>query len=147
MSAVYPILVAAHASVGVVALVAFWSAAALRKGSVLHRRTGQAYLLAMLAIIVTAIPMVGLQYQQGRTVTAAFLAYLVIIVATGVWGAWRAIRDKHDVDRYTGAVYQALAWLCLASGIAVLALGLRTLVSGTLATLVTAATIGMLLGS
>lgn len=125
MSAVYPILVAAHATVGVVALVAFWSAAALRKGSVLHRRAGQAYLLAMLAIIVTAIPMVGFQYQQGRTVTAAFLGYLVVIVATGVWGAWRAIRDKHDVERYTGAVYQALAWLCLASGIAVLALGLR----------------------
>jgi len=125
MPALYPILVAAHASVGVIALATFWSAAALRKGSALHRRAGQGYLLAMLAIIATAIPMVGFQVQQGRTVTAAFLGYLVIITATGVWGAWRAIRDKHDVDRYTGPVYQALAWLCLASGLMVLALGLR----------------------
>lgn len=125
MAAVYPILVAAHATVGVVALATFWSAAVLRKGSALHRSAGQAYLLAMLAIIVTAIPMVGFQVQQGRTVTAAFLGYLVVIVATGVWGAWRAVRDKNDIERYTGPVYQALAWLSLASGVAVLALGLR----------------------
>lgn len=125
MPTVYSIIVAAHAGIGLLALATFWSAAVLRKGSMPHRRVGQAYLLAMLGIIVTAIPMVGFQVQQGRTVTAAFLGYLVIITATAVWGAWRAIRDKHDVDRYTGPVYQAFAWLCLASGLAVLALGLR----------------------
>ena len=125
MTATYSIIVAAHAGTGLLALATFWSSAVLHKGSMLHRRAGQAYLLAMLGIIVTAIPMVGFQYQQGRTVIAAFLAYLVVITATGVWGAWRAIRDKHDVDRYTGPVYQALAWLSLGSGVAVLALGLR----------------------
>lgn len=125
MATFYSLTVAAHGGIGLLALVTFWSSAALRKGSVPHRRAGQAYLLAMLGIIVTAIPMVGFQFQQGRTVTAAFLGYLVVITATGVWGAWRAIRDKHDVERYTGPVYQALAWLSLASGLAVLALGLR----------------------
>ena len=38
------------------------------------------------------------------------------------WCAWRAIRDKHDVARYTGPVYAALAWLSLLSGVGVLAL-------------------------
>ena len=121
----YSLLVSIHGAVGVLALATFWSAAALRKGSTLHRRSGQVYLLAMLGIIVTAIPMAVVKVQLGHTLIAAFLGYLVVITATGVWGAWRAIRDKHDVTRYTGPVYQAFAWLCLGSGVAVLALGIR----------------------
>ncbi len=121
----YPLIVAAHATVGVLALLTFWSAALLRKGSPLHRRVGQGYLLAMLGIIVTALPMTAYKLAQGQSVTAAFLAYLVVITATGVWGAWRAIRDKHDVVRYTGPVYAGLAWLCLLSGVGVLALGIK----------------------
>lgn len=120
----YPSIVAVHGAVGLLALITFWSAACLRKGSPLHRRIGQAYLLAMLGIIVTAIPMVGFKLQQGQTVIAAFLGYLVVITATGVWGAWRAIADKLDVVRYTGPVYQALACLSVASGVAVLGLGI-----------------------
>ncbi len=121
----YPLIVAAHATVGVLALVTFWSAALLRKGSPLHRRVGQGYLLAMVGIIVTAIPMSAYKFTQGMPVIAAFLAYLVVITATGVWGAWRAIRDKHDVARYTGPVYAGLAWLCLLSGVGVFALGIK----------------------
>jgi hypothetical protein len=58
-------------------------------------------------------------------VTAAFLAYLVVITATGVWSAWRAVRDKHDVVRYTGPVFVSLGLLSLLSGAMVLALGIR----------------------
>ena len=121
----YPLLVATHGTIGVVALLTFWSAAFLRKGSPLHRRVGQAYLLAMVGIVVTALPMAAVKYAQGQPVIGSFLAYLVVITATGVWGAWRAIRDKHDVARYTGPVYLGLAWLCLLSGLAVLALGIK----------------------
>lgn len=120
----YPIIVSVHGAIGLLALVTFWSAACLRKGSPLHRRVGQTYLIAMLGIILTAIPMVGFKMQQGQTVIAAFLGYLIVITATGVWGAWRAIVDKHDIERYTGPVYQALAWLSVASGISVLGLGI-----------------------
>ena len=121
----YPMLVATHAAVGVLALLTFWSAAFLRKGSPLHRRAGQGYLLAMVGIIATALPMAAVKYAAGQPVIATFLAYLVVITATGVWGAWRAIRDKHDVARYTGPVYAGFAWLCLLSGVAVFALGVR----------------------
>ncbi len=126
MTVNYSILVAVHAGVGVLALLTFWTAAALRKGSPLHRRAGQVYLLAMLGIVATALPLALMQYQQGKPVVAAFLAYLVVITATGVWSAWRAIRDKHDVARYTGPVYAGFAWLCLAAGLGVLALGIRS---------------------
>ncbi len=121
----YQILVAAHASIGVVALASFWSAAFLRKGSPLHRRAGQVFLLAMTGIIATGVPMAIDRFAQGHTVTATFLAYLLVITATGVWSAWRAIRDKHDVARYTGPVFAGLAWLSLLSGVGVLALGIK----------------------
>lgn len=119
----YPLLVVAHGTVGVIALITFWSAAIVRKGSPLHRRAGQGYLLAMLGIVASAIPLAAYKFAAGQPVIASFLAYLVVITATGVWSAWRAIRDKHDVARYTGRVYAAFAWLSLSSGLAVLALG------------------------
>lgn len=122
----YPSLVAAHVAIGVVALVSFWSAALLRKGSPWHRRAGQAFLLAMSGIIATGLPMAAYAWLvRDRPVTATFLAYLLVITATGMWSAWRAIRDKQDVARYTGPVYVALAWLSLLSGIGVLALGIQ----------------------
>ena len=122
----YPALVATHAAVGVMALAAFWIAAFLRKGSPLHRRAGQAYLVAMTGIVATGVPMALYAWLvRDRPVTGAFLGYLLVITATGVWSSWRAIRDRHDVARYTGPVYAAFAWLSLASGIGVLALGLR----------------------
>ncbi|UHQ23451.1 hypothetical protein LVB77_01685 [Lysobacter sp. 5GHs7-4] len=121
----YSILVAAHGAIGAIALVTFWAAAALRKGSPAHRRFGQAYLLAMLGILVTAVPMALVRYAQGQVYTAVFLGYLVAITANGVWAAWRAIRDKHDVARYTGPVYVASGMLALLAGLGVLALGLR----------------------
>lgn len=121
----YSILVAAHGAVGTVALAAFWSAAALRKGGPAHRRAGQAYLLAMVGIVLTAIPLAGAKFADGKPVIAAFLAYLVVITSTGVWTSWRAIRDRHDVSRYTGGVYRALALLSLASGLAILVFGLH----------------------
>lgn len=125
MSATYSIIVAAHGTIGVVALLAFWTAALLRKGSPMHRRAGRAYLVAMVGIIITALPLAGYQLQIGKPVVAAFLAYLAVLTATSMWSGWRAIRDKDDVRRYTGAIYAGLAWLCLISGAGVLALGAK----------------------
>lgn len=122
----YSLLVATHAAIGAVALVAFWSAAFLRKGSPRHRRAGQVFLLAMLGILATGLPMAAYAWLvRDRPVTAAFLAYLLVITATGVWSSWRAIRDRDDVVRYTGPTYAALAWLSLLAGLGVLALGAR----------------------
>lgn len=122
----YPTLVAFHAGIGVIALASFWSAAFLRKGSPLHRRAGQVFLLAMTGILATGVPMAAYAWLvRDRPVIAAFLAYLLAITATGVWSSWRAIRDRQDVARYTGPVYVGLAWLSLLGGVGVLVLGLR----------------------
>ena len=122
----YQRLVAVQAGIGTVALASFWAAAFLRKGSPAHRRSGQVFLLAMCGILATAAPMAVYAWIYRGPVLATFLGYLLVITGTGMWSAWRAVRDKHDVARYTGPVYAALAWLSLLSGVGVLALGVKT---------------------
>ncbi|MEO6564936.1 MAG: hypothetical protein ABIO63_02785 [Casimicrobiaceae bacterium] len=124
MSAAYVLIASTHGVIGVLALMAFWTAAVVRKGSFLHRRVGRIYLVAMVGIIATAVPMAAFKYAQARYVTATFLLYLAVITATSLWRAWRAIRDKRDIERYIGTIYAGLACLCLISGIAVLVMGI-----------------------
>lgn len=125
MASAYEWIKYLHIAIGCLALIGFWTAGLARKGSPLHRRAGQVFLIAMTGILVTGVPMAWHKWQGGQPITAAFLGYLLVITATGVWTSWRAIRDKRDVVRYTGPVYVALAVLSLLSGVAILALGLK----------------------
>lgn len=112
-----------HALMGTVALVTFWTAAFAKKGSPLHRLVGRTYLLAMIGVLATAIPLALSQALQGQWVGATFLAYLVILVAYACRSAWTAIRWKHDFARYTGTGLRVSAALLTAAGLAVTALG------------------------
>ena len=122
----YKMLVAVHVLVGAIALVTFWTAGLLRKGTPAHRTTGRVYLLAMLGIVITGAPMAIARWIDGHVVTAAFLGYLVVITSTGAWVSWRAIRDKSSAARFTGPVYVALAVLSVVSGAGVLLLGVKS---------------------
>lgn len=121
----YQMLVAVHVLVGAVALATFWTAGLLRKGTPAHRNAGRVYLTAMVGIVITGAPMAIARWLDGHVVTAAFLAYLVVITSTGVWVSWRAIRDKASPERFVGPVYVALGALSLLSGAGVLALGIK----------------------
>jgi len=114
-----------HILGGAVALLAFWTTWALRKGTKRHRLVGRIYLVAITFIIITAVPLALAAFQKGQPVRGAFLLYLVVITGTPAWLAWRAIRDKADVKRYSGSVYHALAWLSVLSGAIILLLGLQ----------------------
>ena len=54
----YEVIVVLHVAFGAVALATYWTAGLVKKGTPLHRRVGQVYLLAMLAIVLTGIPLV-----------------------------------------------------------------------------------------
>jgi hypothetical protein len=120
----YRIVLSLHGLVGLVALVAFWIAGFARKGSPLHRAAGKAYLVAMLGVVAAALLLsLRIAWLHGAG-AGVFMGYLVLITATSLWRSWRAPRDKRDVARYAGRVFRTLAWLNLAGGAAVLALGL-----------------------
>lgn len=121
----YEIVRHLHILGGTVALGAFWLTWALRKGTSRHRLIGRVYLIAIAFIIVTAVPLALGAFERGMPVKGAFLLYLVVITGTPTWLAWRAIRDKADIKRYTGGVYRGLATLSILAGAVVLLLGLK----------------------
>jgi hypothetical protein len=122
-----PIELVAHLVPGVVALATYWIAALARKGSAPHRFAGKVYLLAMVALLVPAIPLSWRVLQHFDTGFGVFLFYLLLITATALWQGWTAIVHKRDFARYTGAGYRRLAWANLLAGAGVLGLGLALL--------------------
>ena len=61
----YQMLVTAHIAAGSVALLTFWTAAIARKGSPLHVGVGKVYPGALLAVLVSALPMAAVFYASG----------------------------------------------------------------------------------
>ncbi len=104
----YAIAVLIHVASGTLALATFWCAALLRKGSPLHRRCGQIYLVAMTLVVISGVPLVAKTAMAGHTAAAIFLGFLLLLVSNGCWSAWRAVRDKGNFAAYTGRVWRAL---------------------------------------
>ncbi|MGB0515280.1 MAG: hypothetical protein ACPGJE_10615, partial [Wenzhouxiangellaceae bacterium] len=116
-------LARAHALAGTIALLTFWSAALARKGSVFHRMIGRAYLIAMIVVVITIIPITLNLLAQGQWPSATFLLYLAALVSQASLVAWRAVRYKRDFERFSGSLFiGGVAFIALA-GLAVTALG------------------------
>jgi hypothetical protein len=126
MDTAYQSLLLVHGLCGLVALVTFWIAAFAKKGSPLHVQVGKTYMLAMLGIVVTAMPMGAIIAIRGHVVTATFLMYLVVITASSMWVGRRAIRSKRDQPAFRGHAYVAVALLNLAASAATFLVGLQT---------------------
>ena len=122
-SPVYRLALGVHLVAGTLALLAFWGAALLRKGSRPHRLTGRVYLLGMLGVILSGPPLVFALLERGQPVSAGFLGYLLVLVSTSCWSAWRAIRDRGDRQRYFGGMLWSLHGLSAASGLAMVIAG------------------------
>lgn len=112
-----------HALVGTVALVTFWTAGLTRKGSPVHRGAGKIYLLAMIGVIVTAVPLTLAAALEEQWASAVFLAYLIVLVSHACRLAWLAIRWKRDFQRYTGPGYRISAASVTVAGLAVVIVG------------------------
>ena len=115
----------AHVVAGTIALATFWTAGLAKKGSPLHRSVGKVYLLAMLGIMLTGIPLVLQLVARGQPVGALFLTYLLVLVGNATWSAWRAIRDRRDRAAYYGHMYWFVAALTAGSGLAMIAFGMQ----------------------
>jgi hypothetical protein len=125
MDTVYESLLLVHGLCGLIALVTFWIAALAKKGAPLHIKVGKTYLLAMLGIVITAVPMSAMIGMRGKPGIATFLAYLVVITATGMWVGRRAITRKRDQAGFRDAAYLWVAVLNLLASVVVFAVGLR----------------------
>ncbi len=121
----YRLTVYLHLAAGTLALVTYWNAALVRKGSTLHIIVGRTYLLAMVVVLITSAVLAAAFIVGGRVAIGVFLAYLVVITATACWLAWRAIRSKRAPEDYVGTGFQRLGWLNLGAGLLVFAIGVK----------------------
>ncbi len=139
----YRLFVVLHVVSGVVALLTFWVAAWLKKGSPRHRLVGRAFLIAMGGILASGMPMSAHFLFTGRSVAAVFLGYLLVITAQAMWMAWRAVTDKRDWRAMVARpAWRAWSWAAMGAGLGVLALG----VARAEPLFVGFSTIGLLLG-
>lgn len=115
---------AAHVAPGVLALATFWVAALARKGSRPHRLAGKAYFLAMLALLVPAVPLSWRALRFFDTGLGVFLFYLLLITFTALWQGWMSLRHKREFAAYAGRGYRRLAWANVVAGAGVLVMGL-----------------------
>lgn len=114
----------AHVAAGTVALATFWANALMRKGTSLHRRIGRIYLLAMLAVLASGVPLVLGLLARGRGWTALFLGYILLITGNACWSAWRAIRHRNDRARYYGTTYWVQAAAVGVAGLGIVVAGI-----------------------
>ena len=107
-----------HIIVGSAALLLFWMTLLVRKGSAVHRRNGRIYLLLLIPLLASVVPITLRSLVVDGPVRIVQLLYLSVIVSAAGWTAWRAIRDKRDPDAFRGPVFVVLA--CMLSGMAAL---------------------------
>jgi hypothetical protein len=112
-----------HVIAGILALLLFWTAAFNRKGTALHRRIGQAYLLSMAVIVLTGIPLTLKAYLLGHYTSALFLGYLLILVSHSSLTSVRAIRLRQDRSAFLGPVHRIATGILGAAGAAVIIMG------------------------
>ncbi len=113
-----------HMIVGFAILSAFWSTLLSRKGSPHHRRRGRIYMLLLLPLLVSVIPITIRAAAEEGAVRIVQLLYLTVVVAAAGWTAWRAIRDRNDVDAFRGTVYIGLAVVLSVMALMLLVLGI-----------------------
>lgn len=124
-SLAYRAIVDLHIAAGTVALGAYWCAGLARKRRGLHVQSGRVYLWAMRAILATAVPMALAAFLRERFVQGTFLLYLVVLVATTVSSAPRAVRHKADFEAYRSGSYRFFAYALPASALAAFAVGVQ----------------------
>ncbi len=122
----YTAVLVGHASFGAVALITFWITAALRKGTGTHRRVGTTYLMAMLAVLISAAPLAIAAFTAGHTRNGVFLAYLIVITATPLWVGRRAVRRRHSAAEFSRSPYKLVGAANIACAAIVLGLGIAT---------------------
>ncbi len=75
----YSTILHIHTMIGAVVLTSFWITAFSKKGGRVHRFSGKIYLVGILIIIVSVIPMIVLALQRNNNKQAIGLAFLSVM--------------------------------------------------------------------
>src|SRR5262245_65006862 len=109
-----------HSVAGAALLVFYWRTLLSRKGSRDHKRLGRIYLILLVPLMISIVPITLAEAQQQGPARLLQLVYLGLVVATAGLTAWRAVVDRGDPTRYRGTVFRILACCLFGSGVALL---------------------------
>lgn len=116
--------VSIHVAIGSVALLGYWTALSVRKGTPMHRLAGKICLVTLVAVTVTIGPILFTRpgpFDPGWVVQ---MVYLTVSVVTVSMLAFTAIRFKNSPERFRGPIFRIMGPVMLVLGIVVLAAGL-----------------------
>ena len=113
-----------HGVVGTAVLALFWRTMLAVKGSRQHKRSGRLYLILLLPLLISVVPITVLAAAEEGPARVVQLVFLALVVTTAGWTAWRAIRDRDHLERFRGIVFRLLAVALFASGLVLLAIGI-----------------------
>ena len=113
-----------HSVAGAALLVFYWRTLLSRKGSRDHKRLGRTYLILLVPLMISIVPISVVGAQQQGPARLLQLVYLGLVVTTAGWTAWRAVVDRNDPDRYRGTTFRILAGCLFGAGIALLIVGI-----------------------
>jgi hypothetical protein len=113
-----------HAAAGAALLIFYWRTLLSRKGSNDHRRLGRTYLILLIPLMTSIVPITLAEAQKEGPARLLQLVYLGLVVTTAGWTAWRAVVDRFDPNRYRGTVFRLLAGCLFGAGVALLIVGI-----------------------
>jgi hypothetical protein len=111
-----------HTMIGAVVLTSFWVTAFSKKGGRVHRFSGKIYLVGILIIIISVIPMIVLALQRNNNKQALGLAFLSVMTFVAAWMAFQSIVRKRKIESYRNKTFVALALVLSAFGLLILVL-------------------------
>ncbi|MBA4286438.1 MAG: hypothetical protein C0434_13010 [Xanthomonadaceae bacterium] len=123
----YGLIIKLHLAAGIIALISYWTAGLARKSRHgLHVKAGSIHLHAMQLILATGLPMALEAFVSGKPAKGVFLGYLLVLVATTVHVAPRAVRLKHDFAAFRSGGYRVFATLLPVTALAAFGYGIAT---------------------
>jgi uncharacterized membrane protein len=139
----YSAIINIHTFIGFSALGSFWVAALSRKGSYVHRTAGKVFMLSMLVILASVIPMIIVKANEGDIVFCIILGYLFSIAAVATYVTWFAIQKKKAREDYHSSVFKIIATILFFYGYGICIIGIN---NGSLLQIVFSS-VGLVLGA
>lgn len=115
-----------HILAGAIVLGMFWRTIMSIKGSRTHRRYGRIYILMLLPLLASVLPISLQRIAEEGPAKLVQLLYLFVVVCAAGWTAWRAVKDKTELDKFRGPVFRVLGGTLLGLGLILLIVGIST---------------------
>src|SRR5262245_16261156 len=110
----YDVSLLAHMAIGSSAILLYWVALLSVKGSRRHRAWGKAFFTVLMLVALSIGPLLLLKPGEFDPAFVVQFVYLDLCLITVAMLGWTAIRWKHDIDRFRGWHFKALAFSILA---------------------------------